>query len=97
MTKINFNCAVLLKKKPYYVMALDEEDAKRICKNLGTENVTGVVVGENLTVKEVASEISFSHTEPKMIEHQEEIDEEQEEILNEVLEEPEEEIKQIEE
>lgn len=91
MQTIKFNHIVLLKKKPYYVMAISENDAKQICLKYGPDSVLTIITGDNLSPKEIQTSISFQEPDIKMIEEREDQeenflnDEESMEILNEVM------------
>lgn len=83
---MNFKITVLLKRKPYYVMALDEEDASRICTNL-KDDVVGILASDSSIVfKDICTKISFLVPEIKMIENTEEEDGQQ--VLEEIINEP---------
>jgi hypothetical protein len=76
---------VILKKKPYYIMALNEMDAIEICKKYGSEVVGVVCSSSEITFKSVVTSVSLEVPKVHQIEfNSEEGGEEDEQILEEV-------------
>lgn len=82
-----FQCVVILRKSPYYIMAMDENDAKEICMNY-QENVVGIFSSESeISFKQMKKSVEFVAPKIKMIEETIE-DEDNVQIFNEIISEP---------
>lgn len=63
-----FKCLVILKKSPFYILAIDEEEAKEICLKY-KQNIIGIASSEKEFIfKEIKESIEFICPEVKMIE-----------------------------
>lgn len=85
MNKIDFKNVVILKRPPYFIHCLNQEDAEKVCEKYFDEVVGVACSDSNIAVKSISRKVSLVEPEEmKLLEENIELEITNEQILEKV-------------